>query len=68
MLITIWNVNITHLYLPFIKSKTKQSLSGVWKAYVIHTMNGLFTCKVVHKNKNSHFNLSFNFLIIAFHM
>lgn len=59
MLITIWNINITHLYLPFIKSKTKQSLSGVWKAYVIHTMNGLFTCKVVHKNKKQSFQLKF---------
>lgn len=36
--------------LPFIKSNTKQSLSGVWKAYVMHTMKGLFTCKKVQKN------------------
>lgn len=35
--------------LPFIKSNTKQSLSGVWKAYVMHTMKGLFTCKKVQK-------------------
>lgn len=26
--------------LPFIRSRMKQSLSGVWKAYVIHTMKG----------------------------
>lgn len=26
--------------LPFMRSRMKQSLSGVWKAYVIHTMNG----------------------------
>lgn len=26
--------------LPFMRSRMKQSLSGVWKAYVIHTMKG----------------------------
>lgn len=25
---------------PFMRSRMKHSLSGVWKAYVIHTMNG----------------------------
>ena len=36
-------------HLPFMRSSMKQSLSGVWNAYVMQTMKGLSTCTRIKK-------------------